>query len=224
MAYLALFVALGGTSYAAIELSKNDVRSKHIKNGQVKARDLGKGAVNTKKVADGTLLQEDFAPGQLIAGPKGETGPAGPKGETGATGATGSPGAPGERGPSDTYYAFDNTSGTNSKTVSLPVPAGSYDVAGSMYAVTSDTTNRANLSCDLDTTNDTTNNYGLMSLTVGPSPGGFDYDAAQAHTAVTVGSGGGTISFECSRSSGTASVSLYQARIVATRVDTLIEP
>jgi hypothetical protein len=49
VALVALFVALGGSSYAAITLSKNSVRSKHIKNAQVKRadiaerRDLGKG-------------------------------------------------------------------------------------------------------------------------------------------------------------------------------------
>ena len=63
--YLALFVALSGTAYAAVELGKNDVRSRHIKNGQVKIKDLAADAVTSPKVADGSLLGEDFAAGQL---------------------------------------------------------------------------------------------------------------------------------------------------------------
>ncbi|MDX6586664.1 MAG: hypothetical protein QOI31_1137 [Solirubrobacterales bacterium] len=62
---LALFVALGGTAYAAVELQRDDVRSKHIKNGQVKGEDLADNSVTSPKVANGSLLGEDFAAGQL---------------------------------------------------------------------------------------------------------------------------------------------------------------
>jgi len=67
VAYLALFVALGGTSFAAVRLSKNSVRSKHITNEQVRSVD----------VRNASLLAQDFAPGQLPQGPQGERGPAG---------------------------------------------------------------------------------------------------------------------------------------------------
>jgi hypothetical protein len=86
---IALFVALGGTSYAAVTLSSNSVRSKHIKDGQVKRVDIAKNAVNADKVADGTLLAKDFKPGQFVAGapgPAGSQGAQGPKGDKGATG------------------------------------------------------------------------------------------------------------------------------------------
>ena len=62
---LALFVALGGTAYAAVELQRDDVRSKHIKNGQVKGEDLADNSVTSPKVANGSLLGEDFAAGLL---------------------------------------------------------------------------------------------------------------------------------------------------------------
>lgn len=75
VALIALFVALGGTSFAAVQLAKNSVRSKHIKNGQVKRVDLGANAVNAAKVANGTLLATDFAAGQLPKGDKGDPGP-----------------------------------------------------------------------------------------------------------------------------------------------------
>jgi hypothetical protein len=83
---IALFVALGGTSYAAVTLSSNSVRSKHIKNGQVKRADIAKNAVNADKVADGTLLAKDFKPGQFVAGAPGPAGSQGSKGETGPAG------------------------------------------------------------------------------------------------------------------------------------------
>lgn len=67
VASLALFVALGGSSYAAIELSKGSVKRKH----------LAESAVTSKKVKDGALLAKDFKSGQL---PAGERGPAGPPG------------------------------------------------------------------------------------------------------------------------------------------------
>jgi hypothetical protein len=55
IALLALFVALGGTSYAATRLPRNSVGTKQIK----------KNAVTTRKVKDSSLLLKDFAAGQL---------------------------------------------------------------------------------------------------------------------------------------------------------------
>lgn len=66
-----------------MQLSKNSVRSRHIKNGQVRTADLGRNAVQSSKIADGALLAQDFAAGQLPRGEKGE------KGEPGATGPAG---------------------------------------------------------------------------------------------------------------------------------------
>jgi hypothetical protein len=114
VAYLALFVALGGTSaYAANELlPKGSVGAKQIRKAAVSAKKLKANAVTTDKVADRTLLAEDFAPGVLggVAGPgtsgsdgatgaAGAAGPRGPQGETGARGETGAQGPQGEAGP-----------------------------------------------------------------------------------------------------------------------------
>ena len=83
-AYFGLFVALAtGGAYAANELGKDDVASKHIKNGGVKGKDLADNAVTSPKVANGSLLGEDFAAGQL---PEGAQGPAGDKGDKGDRG------------------------------------------------------------------------------------------------------------------------------------------
>ena len=80
-----MFVALGGSSYAAVVLTRNSVKNRHIANN----------AVTSNKVKDGSLLSKDFKAGQLVAGAPGLPGA---KGETGAPGAAGAPGATGEKG------------------------------------------------------------------------------------------------------------------------------
>jgi hypothetical protein len=72
---LALFIALGGTSYAAATLSPNSV-------GQ---RELKRGAVRSAEVGNGSLMKRDLRPRlveslQGATGPQGERGPAGPAG------------------------------------------------------------------------------------------------------------------------------------------------
>jgi hypothetical protein len=91
MATAAVFVALGGSGYAAVRLSKNSVGSPQIRNGQVKSADLARNAVTGGKVRDGSLLSADFKAGQLPAGPPGAAGPKGDAGATGPQGPTGPP-------------------------------------------------------------------------------------------------------------------------------------
>jgi hypothetical protein len=119
VALAALFVALGGSSYAALALKQNSVLSKHIKNGQVKGVDLGKASVDSSKVVNGKLLAEDFATGQL---PAGERGAQGSQGAQGAQGLKGEPGADGaDRG---TIAAQPRCSGcpVSSGPTNTPVP------------------------------------------------------------------------------------------------------
>lgn len=97
--FLALFIALGGVSYAAISLPQNSVGSKQIKRGAVKNSDLGKNAVTSAKVKDGSLLSADFKPGQPVGGPPGAAGPQGLKGDKGDAGANGINGTNGAMGP-----------------------------------------------------------------------------------------------------------------------------
>jgi hypothetical protein len=73
---LALFVALGGSTYAAAtigadSIKDNAVHSNHIADGQVKNADLAAGSIGTGKVIDGSLLAQDFKAGQLPGGPAG---------------------------------------------------------------------------------------------------------------------------------------------------------
>jgi hypothetical protein len=81
---LALFVALGGSSYAAIQISGSS-----IKNGTVTGKDLKNESVKGADVDNGSLLAKDFKPGQLPAGPAGPAGPQGPQGEPGPQGPPG---------------------------------------------------------------------------------------------------------------------------------------
>src|SRR4051794_8886741 len=92
MATVAVFIALGGSSYAAVTLKKNSVKGKF----------LAPNSVTSPKVKDGSLLAKDFAAGQLpggtTIGPAGPQGPAGAKGDKGDTGNTGNTGSIGLTG------------------------------------------------------------------------------------------------------------------------------
>jgi hypothetical protein len=86
IAYLALFVALGGTSFAATTtLSKNSVGSKQIKTAAVGASEIKNNAITSTDVHDGALLTKDFKASELasLKGPKGDTGDKGDKGDPG---------------------------------------------------------------------------------------------------------------------------------------------
>jgi len=83
IASLALFIALGGVSYAAIKIPANSVGTKQLKKGAVTGAKVKKGAVTGAKVKKGSLLARNFKAGQLPRGPQGERGPIGPPGEGG---------------------------------------------------------------------------------------------------------------------------------------------
>ena len=114
---IALFVALGGTSVAALTLTRDSVKARHI----------APNAVTASEVKNKSLLAEDFAPGQL---------PQGDKGDTGAAGAPGTPGTPGTPGSPAASWVTGNltdalpacSSGANSTNVS---PSGQSALSGS---------------------------------------------------------------------------------------------
>jgi hypothetical protein len=92
---LALFIALGGASYAAVALPSNSVGTKQLKKTAVTASKIKRNAVSSAKVKDGSLQRGDFASGTLLQGPQGPQGLQGPKGDPGQNGAPGQQGAPG---------------------------------------------------------------------------------------------------------------------------------
>jgi hypothetical protein len=84
VALLALFVALGGSSYAAVRIT-----STQIADNSIRSRDIHDNDLRSVDIRDHSLLAKDFAAGQL---PSGAAGPAGPRGEKGEQGAQGGPG------------------------------------------------------------------------------------------------------------------------------------
>jgi hypothetical protein len=98
IALIALFVAMGGTGYAALKVANGSIGTKQLKNN----------AVTGAKVKNGSLAAADFG-GDLPAGTPGTPGAKGDKGDTGGKGdkgdagtkgdtGTGSPGTPGLNG------------------------------------------------------------------------------------------------------------------------------
>jgi len=85
-ATLALFVALGGSSYAVSQLPRNSVGSAQIKRGAVGSSELRRSAVSSRAVRDRSVALQDLSLSARSslrgatgdAGPKGEPGPAGP--------------------------------------------------------------------------------------------------------------------------------------------------
>ena len=73
VALIALFIALGGTSYAVTQLPKNSVGTKQLK----------KSSVTSAKIKDGTIRTADLSKATRDA----LTGATGPRGEQGAAGA-----------------------------------------------------------------------------------------------------------------------------------------
>jgi hypothetical protein len=197
---LALVVLGGGTAYAATQmLPKNSVGPQQLKKAAVTPAKLS-------KAAKATL-----------------TGPAGPKGATGDQGLKGDKGDKGEtgpRGPSNAFYTFSNSQENESKTISLSVPAGDYVASGSMFAVNASATVASEVECNLQSPGNA--NYGVTDITIPPHPSGTTdtYTHPQVETALSIGAGGGVISFGCF-ANGLTTIQLYQARIVATQVETL---
>ena len=88
MSVIAVFIALGGASYAAVNLPKNSVGTKQLKGKSVGTKQLKGNAVNSNKVKNFSLQANDFKKGQIPSGPTGVTGPQGDKGNPGATNVT----------------------------------------------------------------------------------------------------------------------------------------
>ena len=72
VATIALFVALGGSSYAAIK-----VTGKNVKDSSLSGKDIKNSTLTGSDVKNRSLLEVDFKAGQLPAGPQGAQGPAG---------------------------------------------------------------------------------------------------------------------------------------------------
>jgi hypothetical protein len=215
---VALFVALGGTGYAALRLPKNSVGAAQIKTG----------AVGTSEVKDHSLRLKDFRSGQIPAGARGAVGPAG---------ANGHDGTPGARGPSDAYVSGNVTPANDSNSASVSVPAGDYVVAASGEAFYFRTDSNypatdAETNCSLTSAGDSGHNVGTFATV--PAHGYLNGTERGGLATVSQNSAfhltsAGTISYSCANaSSGTkdASATLLYAnmRVTAIQVGTLHSP
>jgi hypothetical protein len=131
---LALFIALGGTSYAAVSLSANSVGSRELKNGSIMKRDLRPQLVDNLRAA------------RRLPGQTGPTGPAGPKGDVGPTGPAGPAQSAAEtpaarvRRTTDTQIVANASGPMGATVVQFPDPtAEQYDIGG-MFDQASDNT------------------------------------------------------------------------------------
>jgi hypothetical protein len=143
VACLALLIALGGTSVAAVsQLARNSVGTPQLRNSAVTNVKVRNNAINSAKVAPRSLLRSDFAAGQLPAGPVGPQGPAGPAGAAGPVGPAGVIGA------------------ITVRTASVSVPTGN----SRRIARNCDGNERAISAGARWSTDDTANNVSLSSL------------------------------------------------------------
>jgi hypothetical protein len=117
VATLALFVALGGSSFAAParDAAKHLISGKSIKNNSISSSDIKNNSVGSKDIKNGSLLKKDFKAGQLPAGPR---GPAGPAGGTGRL----------------TYLTsgFETVNAGDSPVVKADCPVGQWATGGAM--------------------------------------------------------------------------------------------
>ncbi len=127
VATLALFIALGGVSYAAVTLPAHSVGTKQLKSD----------AITSAKVRNGTLRKRDFKDGLLPRGKRGDpgqdgqpgdAGPSGQRGRDGTLGDKGDSGAPGAAGPSGPGGPAGAAGGDGS--IGPAGPAGSAGEAG----------------------------------------------------------------------------------------------
>lgn len=88
MATIAVFIAMGGTSYAALgrnSVGERQIRPKAVGNSELKSR-----AVTSSKIRPGAVTASRLSTGarNTLRGPGGPAGPAGPAGPQGANGIT----------------------------------------------------------------------------------------------------------------------------------------
>jgi hypothetical protein len=192
---IALFVALGGTSYAAIRLPAHSVGT----------RQLTTGAVTSAKIKNRSIKEQDLTPGVASTlrgpvGPPGAPGPDGPRGQTGERG---------PRGPSDAYAAFFGKQDVPPSAVPLftlaemDLPAGDYALfANAIAAYKSAPSHTGRLDCglgdDLSGSSDPFDNAADSGIWTFPTAG---YQTIDLTGVVSLGTPS-TVYFGCYQSPG----------------------
>jgi hypothetical protein len=191
-ATMALIVALGGTSYAAIKLPRNSVTSKTVK--------------------DRSLLSKDFKRGQI---PAGKAGPAGAAGPAGPQGPQGFPGPAGVT--ASAYKSIDAgppIAANTAQTIgSLTLPGGGNWVVTAKFLAT----NTTNPAPNPDATLDCSLSIGGVKDSLGS--GGTDFGVGGSALTLTGAGAGGTADVVCTT---TATAGSYSAiSLTALRVSSI---
>lgn len=128
MATVAVFLALGGASYAAFRLPNNSVGTRQLRNG----------AVTAQKVKLGSLLARDFRRGELprsSPGLRGPVGPAGAQGPQGAKGDTGPIGPAGPAGPQGQARAYLRINAAGAVLAAKGIGSATVTGTGGIYCI-----------------------------------------------------------------------------------------
>jgi hypothetical protein len=141
VASLALFIAIGGSSYAAISVTGAQVR-----DGSLSGRDVHDASLTGKDVRNGSLRRADFAAGQAPAGQPGPVGPQGPKGEPGLAGSVGPAGPKGDPATAGLHkvFQFFKLAPGEHAFPRVPCPDGEKATGGGIEATSGDVRTLAN--------------------------------------------------------------------------------
>lgn len=234
MATIAVFVSLGGTSYAALVVTGANIKDgsltgTDVRNSSLTGTDLRNGSIGLLDIADtaeaalrgrvGDAGPPGAAGSTGAAGAKGDTGPIGPRGIQGETGSQGAPGTPGAPGTSDTLTATGpeytpglDTTGFN--TVQLVVPAGRWLITGRASIRVQSAYSRSSATCDIRGNGAEGHQTFTGDLTAGESETVTDTLAATFTGPVTV-------SYRCRFLEYGSTGFVEWPRLVATRVSTV---
>lgn len=157
VAYLALFVALGGSSYAAARLSPGSVTSRALARHAVTRPKLAHGSVTAASVRNHSLSSADLRRGAVLRGLKGDVGATGPAGRPGLAGIPGLTGARGPQGAAGRDGSASigasarldgSTTAPHGASTNIPVNGGSWtQSAGELDLVTGNATLKIPSAC-----------------------------------------------------------------------------
>jgi hypothetical protein len=136
--YVALFAALGGTSYAAVSIAPGSVTTKALANGAVTNAKLAKHSIGPLDIKSHSLTAADFVSGLLgfpgkdgTNGGNGKDGGGGAEGPIGPTGAQGPAGANGSASiPMFAAQSGGAVTAPHGSTTNVPLTGASWTQAG----------------------------------------------------------------------------------------------